>query len=56
VELCCRSDYFEGRQAVTFEEGGFVGFAGWADEVNVQPVLRAFVAWARERGGRRCAA
>lgn len=56
AELRCRSDYFEGRQAVTFKEGGFVGFAGWADEVNVQPVLRAFVAWARERGARRCAA
>lgn len=56
VELRCRADYFEGRQAVTFEESGFVGFAGWADEVSVQPVLKAFGAWARERGARRCAA
>lgn len=49
AELRCRSDYFEGRQAVTFERDGFVGFAGWADEVNVQPVLAAFIGWARER-------
>ncbi|PTX52383.1 hypothetical protein IQ03_01364 [Gemmobacter caeni] len=52
AELRCRSDYFTDRQAVTFEEGGFVGFAGWADEVNVQPVLTAFIGWARERARR----
>ena len=49
VELRCRSHYFEGRQAITFDENGFVGFAGWADDVNVQPVLEAFIGWARER-------
>jgi hypothetical protein len=49
AELRCRSDYFTARQAITFEESGFVGFAGWADEVNVQPVLTAFIAWAYER-------
>jgi hypothetical protein len=49
AELRCRSDYFEDRQAVTLEESGFVGFAGWADEVNVQPVLTGFIDWARER-------
>lgn len=49
AELRCRSCYFEGRQAVTFERDGFVGFAGWADDVNIQPVLRAFITWARAR-------
>lgn len=49
ADLRCRSDYFTGRQAVTFERDGFVGFAGWADEVNVQPILEAFIAWARAR-------
>ena len=53
AELRCRSDYFEERQAVTFEESGFVGFAGWADEVNVQPVLIAFTAWAATLAARR---
>lgn len=24
---------------------GFVGFAGWADDTNVQPILTAFCAW-----------
>lgn len=49
VEMRCRSDYFTARQAISFEESGFVGFAGWADEVNVQPVLTAFIAWTCER-------
>jgi hypothetical protein len=49
AELRCRSDYFTGRQAITFEENGFVEFGGWADEMNVQPVLTVFIAWALER-------
>jgi len=53
VELRCRSEYFEGRQAMTFEKDGFIGFAGWADEVNVQPVLVAFTAWCGELAPRR---
>jgi len=53
ADLRCRSDYFEERQAITFEESGFVGFAGWADEVNVQPVLIAFTSWATELAARR---
>jgi len=49
AELRCRSDYFEGRQAVTFEQSGFVGFGGWADDTNIQPILIAFAGWARDR-------
>ncbi len=45
AELRCRSYYFEDREAVTFNSNGFVGFAGWADEKNVQPILRGFMAW-----------
>jgi len=48
VELFCRSHYFKDREAITFNDGGFIGFAGWADETNVQPVLSAFVAWVGE--------
>lgn len=42
----CRAYYFRKRQAVTFDANGWVGFAGWADDKNVQPILRAFVEWA----------
>lgn len=45
ADITCRSDRFLRREAVTFERNGFVGFAGWADHENVQPVLRAFTAW-----------
>lgn len=45
AELRCRSDYFVGRQAVTMEQDGFIGFAGWADETNVQPILTGFSRW-----------
>jgi hypothetical protein len=43
--LKCKAFYFGDRQAVTFEPGGFIGFAGWADETNVQPILTAFCSW-----------
>lgn len=43
--LSCKSFYFEKREAVTFNDNGFVGFAGWADDQNVQPILTAFAKW-----------
>lgn len=45
ADLRCRSYYFNDRQAVTFEAGGFIGFAGWADDSNIEPVLRGFTDW-----------
>lgn len=50
-ELRCKSDYFDDREAVTFNEDGFVGFAGWADETNVQPILQGFMTWIENEGG-----
>lgn len=40
--------YFQGREAISFNEGGFIGIAGWADDTNVQPFLRAFHKWVCE--------
>lgn len=45
--LQCRSYYFRDREAVSFNGNGFIGFAGWADEENVQPILRGFCTWVR---------
>lgn len=45
AELRCVSYYFEDREAVTFNADGFVGFAGWADKTNLQPILRGFLQW-----------
>lgn len=47
AELRCESYYFDDREAVTFNPDGFIGFAGWADDQNVQPILRGFMAWVK---------
>ncbi len=50
-DIRCTAWYFKGshaRQCVTFERGGFIGFAGWSDDTNIQPILRAFMAWVDE--------
>lgn len=40
--------YFSGREAISFNGDGFIGIAGWADDTNVQPFLRAFMRWLKE--------
>ncbi len=50
-DIRCTAWYFKGRQArqcVTFEPSGFIGFAGWSDDTNIQPIIRAFMAWVDE--------
>lgn len=37
--------YFKQRECISFNSDGFIGFAGWASDGNVQPVLRAFIRW-----------
>jgi len=49
--LTCSSDYFEEREAVSFNRDGFIGFAGWASSKNVQPILDGFVLWVKEMKG-----
>lgn len=47
--ICCflyvNSHYFERRECISFNRDGFIGFAGWADQGNVNPILRAFIKW-----------
>lgn len=43
--LTCSSDYFEGREAVSFNDDGFIGFAGWASSSNAQPILDGVAKW-----------
>lgn len=43
--LYLNSHYFIQREAISFSEDGFIGFAGWADIGNTNPVLRAFLRW-----------
>ena len=43
--LYINSHYFTQREAISFDEDGFIGFAGWADQGNTNPLLRAFLRW-----------
>ena len=47
--ICCylyvTSHYFTKRECISFNRGGFIGFAGWADQGNTNPMLRAFLEW-----------
>ena len=43
--LYVNSHYFTRREAISFNEDGFIGFAGWADQRNTNPLLRAFLRW-----------
>ncbi|MEG0969124.1 MAG: hypothetical protein RSG92_27540, partial [Pseudomonas sp.] len=44
----CKASYFDDREAITFNPDGFIGFAGWASDGNVQPILQGFAAWVKE--------
>ena len=43
--LFLNSHYFERRECISFNVDGFIGFAGWADVGNKNPLLRAFLQW-----------
>ena len=43
--LYINSHYFTRREAISFNEDGYIGFAGWADQGNTNPLLRAFLRW-----------
>lgn len=43
--LYINSHYFTQRECISFNRNGFIGFCGWADQGNTNPILRAFLAW-----------
>lgn len=43
--LFINSHYFMQREAISFNQDGFIGFAGWADSGNTQPFIDAFIEW-----------
>ena len=43
--LYMNSHYFEQRECISFNADGFIGFAGWADSANLNPIRRAFIEW-----------
>lgn len=45
------ANYFDGREAITFERNGFIHFANWASDENVKPFLDAFEIWVNKMTG-----
>ena len=43
--LYMNSHYFTEREAISFNRDGFIGFAGWADSSNLNPIKKAFWKW-----------
>lgn len=41
-----KTEQWDRREAISFNRDGFIGFAGWADDSNVKPVLDAVIEWA----------
>lgn len=40
--------HFTEREAISFNQDGFIGFAGWADDKNYRPFVDAFVRWVND--------
>ena len=43
--LFMNSHYFTQRECISFNKDGWIGFAGWADSGNSNPIRRAFLEW-----------
>ena len=43
--LRVKGDYFADREAITFNQDKFIGFCGWADDNNTQPITDGFIEW-----------
>lgn len=46
--MTCSTDQWTGREAVSFNQDGFIGFAGWSDRNNIQPFLLGVGDWLLE--------
>lgn len=44
-ELTVKGEYFDKREAISFNHGGYIGFAGWASTRNTQPFIDGFIRW-----------
>lgn len=45
AELYTNGSYFTRREAITFNEDGFIGLCGWASGCNRIPFINGFVKW-----------
>jgi hypothetical protein len=40
--------HFTERECISFNQDGFIGFSGWADDKNARPFIDAFVRWVND--------
>lgn len=45
AELRVKGTYFDDREAITFNEDGWIGLCGWADMKNLTPFAMGFIEW-----------
>lgn len=45
AEIRVKGTYFDDREAITFNEDGFIGLCGWADGYNLTPFVMGFKEW-----------
>ena len=45
AEILIKGSNFKSREGITFNEDGFIGFAGWADSENWKPFVTGFCKW-----------
>lgn len=45
AELKVKGTYFNDREAITFNDDGYIGFCGWADGCNLTPFVMGFKEW-----------
>jgi hypothetical protein len=48
LEITVEGTYFKKREAISFNTGGFIGFAGWACTNNTKPFIDGFIKWCDE--------
>lgn len=47
IKIDCQGQW-AGREAISFNPDGYIGFCGWASTANSQPILSAFMEWLRD--------
>ena len=52
AEIRVKGDYFNDREAITFNEDGFIGLCGWADGYNLTPFVMGFKDWCDNMKGK----
>ncbi|MCX4365087.1 MAG: hypothetical protein OSJ70_04880 [Bacilli bacterium] len=45
AQIRVKGDYFASREAITFNQDGFIGFCGWASDDNAKPIIDGFIEW-----------